>query len=246
MKIASWNVNSVRIRAKMIQKLIEEQNPSFILLQETKCIDECFPHHLFPGYKACVFGQKSYNGIAILAKENINISEFNKIQICNNTDARCGYVVYNDICIINVYVPCGDIKNIEPKTHFLNNFASFIGGLEYKYIIAGGDYNVALTDEYADKIFQNGVLCLDEVRDGFQNILNSNMKDLSRTIEYTWWDYRMPNQGAKIDYILTKNINGNIKTLKEYRSIKLKDHDGKKDIEIKPSDHVPLILETND
>jgi len=65
-KLLSWNINSVRIREPFIQKLLVEEAPDVVLLQELKCLEDKFPVHFFPNYRCIVFGQKSYNGVAIL------------------------------------------------------------------------------------------------------------------------------------------------------------------------------------
>ncbi len=244
MYIISWNINSIRMRARMLNKLIDEHSPSFILLQETKCLDLVFPHQLFPEYNCYTYGQKAYNGVAILVKKSININQIEKVQICNNDEARCMYLIYNGCYIINVYVPCGNIDNINPKIEFLKNFANFICDIKSEQIIAGGDYNVALNDEYVQdpELFKNSSLCLKEVRNNFERILLfAQLEDISNKIEYTWWDYRDPNKGVKIDYILTRGIKGTIDIASKYRKLRLVDdyHN------IGPSDHAPLILKIN-
>jgi exodeoxyribonuclease-3 len=161
-KVVSWNVNSVRIRMPIVWKLIEEEDPDVILLQELKCLDIKFPK--IEGYHCYVFGQKAYNGVAILSKKPLkDIERF-------GVEARGIKGVLGDLCIMCVYVPCGDggIDKYDYKRRFLSETIEWIAAMRARYekVVIGGDFNVAITDadvEYPEE-YVGSVVCRPDVR----------------------------------------------------------------------------------
>ncbi|QEK39307.1 exodeoxyribonuclease III [Candidatus Nesciobacter abundans] len=260
LKVASWNVNSVRVRAPLIEKLIKEEDPDVILLQETKCVDADFPREFFQdrSYEHLyISGQKSYNGVAIISK--IKADSYST-DLKNNTGSEARYIEaeISGLRIASAYVPCGNKSDeaYEYKKEFLSNINTQMKGSKF---IVGGDFNVAINDLdiQTPKKWEGSVLCRDDVREKMHDLQKSNFIDHAKTLEemydpsksinkensntksrdskmpFTWWDYRRPNEGLRIDYIFTSEMNNecNLETLAEYRWLE------------RPSDHVPLLLE---
>ena len=150
--IASWNINSVRLRIELVAKFLKLADPDIMCLQETKCSDEKLPLETFEklGYKFAAFkGQKSYNGVLILSKRKIvNIEKFN---FCGKGDARhIGIELEDGIKVHNLYIPAGgdqpDIKlnpKFEHKINFLSEIKDKFFKQEQKKTIMVGDFNIA-------------------------------------------------------------------------------------------------------
>lgn len=268
-KILSWNVNSIKTRLPLVNLLIAKENPDILILQETKSTDESFPHEALQEYNCYTHGQPGYNGVAILTKKGFNVELFEPIKL-NQTQARCMRIKLNNIYIYNVYVPCGGETAISmlPKIFFFNQLTQHLLENAGQRIIIAGDFNVAMTDkdiEFPEK-FRASPLCLPE----FRELMNSMMEkcNLIDTFKaepdaikhsYTWWHYfgykgysegycgRNYSGGLRIDYIfcteelMKKNII-KLTTLRQYRDINIKSFIKNKEVETKPSDHVPLRL----
>ena len=250
MKIITWNVNSIRVRLPLMEHLIENYNPDVILLQETKCTDEHFPYDFFASYSyhAAVHGQKTYNGVAILSKNPIENIQKN---LDDSPEARYIEGVTSGIHVSSAYVPCGNksTESYEYKQTFMQQIASRWKSFDGKLLV-GGDFNVAMNDQdiQTPKKWVGSVLCTPEVRNSMASILDTNLRDLYENIVYendndnennsqptdkklfTWWDYRRPYEGLRIDYILGKNVTGQLMTLQQYRKME------------RPSDHVPVMF----
>ena len=150
--IASWNINSVRLRVELVSRFLKLADPDIMCLQETKCTDEKLPLQNFKklGYKYAAFkGEKSYNGVLILSKQKIlNVEKFN---FCGKDDARhIGIELEDGIKVHNLYIPAGgdlpDTKlnpKFEHKISFLSEIKDkFFKGEQKKTIIVG-DFNIA-------------------------------------------------------------------------------------------------------
>lgn len=261
MKICTWNINSVRLRIEMILELFSSYKIDILLLQETKCDDSVFPIDflLENGINAIYNGQKSYNGVAILAKNKIELLEKsipNIIQDSPYKNARYieGLIYFNgeNFKVASIYVPNGDddvIKIEESQrfqfklnflealyTHFKNN---------QDYMICGGDYNVAKTkiDLFSYKSAYGGVGCHPLEHEKMAQ-LDSVFVDIFRELYpdkngYSWYDYRhgrwQKKEGWRIDYhYISQNLKNKIKDCYLIEDMRDKE---------KPSDHVPLVLE---
>lgn len=255
MKIFCWNINSIRTRTGILEKLVLDHLPDIILLQETKCMDEAFPREFVfdLGYNSYTFGQKSYNGVAILSKtpvEDIS-TEF----VAQNSDARYieGRVPFAGemITVASVYVPNG----FEPKSDKFQYKMKFFKALEEKFenaiatqekYIIGGDLNVApeANDVYDAKYLDGKIGFHIAERAWFRRFQNLGMVDAYRVFngdscEFSWWDYRTrgfdTGKGMRIDHILTTpNMLNNVTSAgiySEYRGLE------------KPSDHTPIFVE---
>ena len=258
MKISSWNVNSVRARIDNILNYIKNSEPDILIIQEIKTEEKNFPFNAFKdlGYESHVFGQKSYNGVAILAKIKINEINTSFIKDPRKQSRIIEGNIKNkskNIKIINIYVPNGNPINTEKYDYKKNWFDLFIKKVkknleENKNIIIGGDFNV-IPDEidvYDYKRYENDALYKLEIRKKFRELINLGFQDIYRYFhkdkkEYTFWDYMagsfQKNNGMRIDHFLVSNS-----LLSDIKNINI---DKKPRSKIKPSDHTPVELVIN-
>ena len=206
MKIISWNVNSVRARIKNISDYIKQSKPDILLLQETKTQDINFPYEEFIslGYKSHVYGQKSYNGVAIIAKtkvKNIN-KNFIKDNL-NQSRIITGeiYLKKKKIELINIYIPNGNPIETEKYDYKKDWLKKFIISVKKKLsensnLIIAGDFNIIPEeiDVYDFKRYENDALGRLEIRKKFRELINLGFHDVYRfkykhKQEYTFWDY---------------------------------------------------------
>ena len=256
MKIASWNVNSVRARILNVLDYLKKDKPDILFLQEIKTENINFPSEEFKqaGYMSFVYGQKSYNGVAFLSKikiENIN-QDFIKDDLKQSRILTGDIKVKNKkIRLINIYVPNGNPIDTEKyiyKKKWLDKFLKSIKKilLTQKNIIISGDFNI-IPDEidvYDHNKFTNDALYKIEIRKCFRELINYGFKDVFRQLkknkqEYTFWDYMAgswpKNYGMMIDHFLVSdNLLDNVETININQKPRGK---------IKPSDHTPIELE---
>ena len=256
MKIASWNVNSVRARIINVLDYLKKYKPDILFLQEIKTENINFPSADFKkeGYESFVFGQKSYNGVAFLSKIKIENIDTNFI----NDNLKQSRIITGEIRLnkkkiklINIYVPNGNPINTEKyeyKKKWLNKFLVSVKknlSIE-KNVIISGDFNI-IPDEidvYDHNKFLDDALYKIEIRKYFRELINYGFKDVFRQLkknkqEYTFWDYMAgswpKNYGMRIDHFLvTDNLLENIKTININQKPRGK---------AKPSDHTPIELE---
>ena len=260
MLIATWNVNSIRTRLTQVIEWINEVNPDIICLQETKVVDEDFPVKAFNelGYQVIVFGQKSYNGVAIISRlEMGNISK-GFCKDLTNQDAikkfaeqkRLISADVNGIKIVNVYVPNGSSLNSQKfdyKIQWLDCLASFLDKQEEKgnLICLLGDFNIAPSniDIHNPEKYGEGIMASEIERNSLKNVLKTRLIDTFRIYEkntghWSWWDYRNNsfelNKGWRIDHIYISNS----------LSSKLKSCviDSNPRGNSQPSDHAPVMI----
>ena len=263
MLIATWNVNSVRTRLSQIIDWINQVNPDVLCLQETKVMDDSFPIEAFEklGYSVEVYGQKSYNGVAIISKtkpENVKKGFYG----CTDSDQNIEFFLdqkrlisaeINGIKIINVYVPNGSSlvsDKFQYKINWLNCLASFLDEQEKEgdLICLMGDFNVAPSDldiHDPDK-YAGGIMASEMERNALNNVLKDRLIDSFRIFEkntahWSWWDYRNNsyelNKGWRIDHIyISKELSSKLKSSVIDRSPREN---------IRPSDHVPVMIDLN-
>ncbi len=258
MRIATWNINSVRLRIHDVLRFIKEQNIDIMCLQETKTEDKFFPEDEFSkiGMSYQYFrGEKSYNGVAIVSK--IKLEENGYINWCSKNDCRHISVKIKDkIELHNFYIPAGgdepDVsKNpkFEHKIDFLNEMKSYF--IENKNVnkILVGDLNIAPleNDVWSHKQLLNVVSHTPIETETLLDIIASGewvdvMREITPHHEklYSWWSYRnrnweISNRGRRLDHIwVSKKLFPQVKSgviYKETRSWE------------KPSDHVPIIID---
>ena len=237
MIITSWNVNSVRARIENIKRYLKKFSPDILMMQEIKTEDPTFPYDDFSSldYESHVFGQKSYNGVAIISKhklENIRLDLIkDKLKQSRIISAEVKYKKKN-IQIINIYTPNGnpvDTDKYNYKKNWLDSLIKQLKNLSKKNenIILGGDALFRL-----------------EIRKKLREMINLGFHDAYRHIHgekegYTFWDYMrgawQKNNGMRIDHFLVSNSLLNI-----VKNVNInKDPRGKE----KPSDHTPIEIE---
>jgi len=258
--VASWNVNSIRSRLSQVVKWLEDEQPELLCLQETKVSDTEFPHESFEniGYSVNFYGQKSYNGVAIISKDKIKdirygfTGELDPIEIAEelNFQKRIISGLINGIRVINVYVPNGSSLNSEKYTYKLNWLAMLKQYL-LKQSKRGeptcllGDFNIALNDNdiHDPDKFTGGIMASEIERKMLKEVLGSRFIDSFRVFEkysghWSWWDYRNNsyelNKGWRIDHIyISNNLLPNLKSSVIERSQRENNQ---------PSDHAPVMI----
>ena len=256
MIISSWNVNSVRARIENINNYIKKFSPDILIMQEIKTEDHNFPYDNFSSldYESHVFGQKSYNGVAIISKsklENVHIDLIkDKLKQSRIISADVKYKK-KYIQLINIYTPNGnpvDTEKYSYKKEWLDTLIKNIKILSQKNenIILGGDFNIipSAEDVYNVKSFEDDALYRLEIRKKLREMINLGFHDAFRHINndkegYTFWDYMrgawQKNNGMRIDHFLVSNS-----LLSNVKNVKInKDPRGKE----KPSDHTPIEIE---
>ena len=256
MKIISWNVNSVRARIVNIKNYIKDSEPDVLLLQEIKTQNENFPNDEFKnlGYISYVFGQKSYNGVAIISKyklDNVN-NDFIKDDLNQSRIITAELKLKKKkIELINIYVPNGNPVDTEKYEYKKNWLKKFIINIKKKIqknsnILIAGDFNIIPEelDVHDFKRYENDALGRLEIRKKYRELINLGFKDVYRLKnktkqEYTFWDYFagswQKNYGMRIDHFLLSNsLIENIKSININKKPRSKE---------KPSDHTPIELE---
>lgn len=252
MKIATWNVNSLRVRLPQVLSWLESATPDILALQETKCPDEefCLAELNKAGYEVAYTGQRTYNGVAILSREKPTeiLTDLPGIE---DPQRRILAVTVGQYRIINLYVPNGEsiisdkyrykLSWLENITHFLKEESA-----RYPNIVVLGDFNIAPhnVDVHNPQTWIGRILFSEPERAAFQTILNAGFDDCFRLFEqpeksFTWWDYRMNafkrNMGLRIDHILAS------KSLSPYCRECIIDKTPR-GLE-RPSDHTPVMAE---
>lgn len=218
MKIVTWNVNSVRARLSHVEEFLKCQQPDVMLLQELKCETQMFPYVLEDfGYNCAVFGQKTYNGVAILSKYPI---EDVQMGIPNFEDVTSRYIeaFTNGVRVASVYAPNGQEVESVAYHYKLNFFNALYAHAQHlltfdEKIIIGGDFNVAPTDAdvYDPVAWKEQVLCSTKEREAFRKIIYAGFTDAiaqntKGSLPYTWWNYRqngfVKGSGLRIDHLL--------------------------------------------
>ena len=250
--IASWNVNSLKVREEQVINWLEKTKTNIIAIQETKVEDDKFPQNEWDkmGYKAYFTGQKTYNGVALLSNLELNNIAINILPF-QDSQARSISAVYKDTLIVNLYVPNGsttDSDKFQYKLRFLTALEEYLKQQlqEYKNIVVLGDFNIAPADIdiHDPKVWHESTLTTKAVRDKLQNIIDLGFTDSFREHnsddqEFSWWDYRQAsfrrNMGLRIDLILVSD------SLMPKCNNTFIDKEPRKNE--RPSDHTPVIAE---
>ena len=258
MKITTWNVNSINARIDHLIKFIKEDQSDIYLIQELKCTNDSFPHEAIKNikYNSYVNGQKAWNGVALISKKNLNISN---IKIPDYKDENSRFIeteislgnIKNKIKLINIYLPNGnpiETDKFDYKLIWMKHFNKYIKNLIDKKtpIIIGGDFNVIPNDEdvYSPENFKNDACAHPITRQYFRRLINLGFTDtvkyfIEGNTNWTFWGYRgggwQKGNGLRIDHFLTTpEVTDIIKDVKINR-----DPRGWE----KASDHTPVILE---
>jgi exodeoxyribonuclease-3 len=219
MKLASWNVNSLKVRLPQLLEWLAAKQPDVVCLQETKLEDANFPQAEIEatGYQVAFSGQKTYNGVAILSRGDLDDV------VCNNPhfpdpQKRLIAATINGVRIVCAYVPNGQAVGSDKYDYKL----AWLEALErwlaeqlasYPQLALAGDFNIAPEDRdvHNPDAWTGQILCSEPERAAFQRLQALGLQDSFRLFEqpeksFSWWDYRMlgfqKNQGLRIDHIL--------------------------------------------
>ena len=189
-RVASWNVNSVRTRQVHILDWLSEHSVDVLALQETKVIDDLFPKEVFDqaGYRVYCFGQKSYNGVAFLAKKDLPLTEVvHNIPGFKDDQARVIAARLGDLYLVNLYVPNGRSVDSEPYQYKLNWLAALGSWLaellvDHKQVVLMGDFNIAPADldVHDPEVWVGSVLVSDAERRALVLLEGLGFKDVFR------------------------------------------------------------------
>ncbi len=253
MRVVTWNVNSVRARLDRLLAFLARQGPDVVCLQELKVTDADFPRGPLEaaGWKALTHGQKTYNGVAILSREEPADVERGMGVADIDPDARLIAATVKGVRVVSAYVPNGKVVGSDKWETKLR----WLGGLQVWAAsnldsrcpaVLCGDFNIAPEDRDAknpDK-WRDSVLCHPDVRAAFEALKGLGLADALRTMRpndevFTWWDYRElgfpKNDGLRIDHLLvTPPLAARLVSVTVDRD----ERKGKL-----PSDHAPVIAE---
>jgi exodeoxyribonuclease III len=217
--IATWNVNSLRVRLPILLEWLGTHPVDVLALQETKLVDEQFPRAELEaaGYQVAFSGQRTYNGVAVLSKRAclapvVAVPDFEDIQ------RRVLAVTTGGLRIVNLYVPNGQSVGSDKYTYKLRWLAAVTRwlaaeALAHPQLVVLGDFNIAPEDRdvHDPKLWEGGVHVSPPERAALQTLLAQGFSDTFRLFEqppniYSWWDYRnvafRRNHGLRIDLIL--------------------------------------------
>lgn len=251
MKIACWNINSLRKRQDRLSAWLESAKPDIVCLQETKCTDEQFPALALQaaGYHAAYHGEKSYNGVAILSKTapcEVRASLCDEIV---DRQARVIAATIDNVRVFSIYAPNGQAVGSPAYDYKLNWYRRLRDCLVTEKavdLVVCGDFNVAPEDAdvHDPDLWRGAIMCSEREREAFRELCDVGLIDTFRLHhkereKFSWWDYRMlsfpKNRGLRIDAILAS------KSLAEKCTAAEIDREMRKGKE--PSDHAPVLAE---
>lgn len=251
MLIATWNVNSVRARLERVLHWLEQRSPDVVCLQEIKCLDEQFPREPIEelGYHVETFGQKTYNGVAILSKHRPDDVLRGLPGEGPDAQKRVIGATIDDVMLLNLYVVNGEAVGSEKyayKLEWLARLAAFVRehyDLKEKVVLCG-DFNVTFDDRdvHDPKLWHEKVLCSTPERRALAEVMRPGLSDAFRHFEpggghYTWWDFRTRGfergLGLRIDHFLMS-----APALAACRGVEI---DRAARGGEKPSDHAPVL-----
>ncbi len=253
MRIATWNVNGLRARFDFLVHWLAARQPDVVGLQELKLETAKFPHEELGelGYRAAVHGQKSWNGVAVLARDEPELVRRGlpgeEEQGARLVEARVGGLAF-----VSVYCPNGKSVGHEDygrKLEWMGSLAAWLGERAAGPAIVGGDFNVcpAPIDSWDEAGHRGRIFHTDAERERFRAILECGYVDLYRDLhpdrqEFSWWDYRAGafhrGWGLRIDFLL-----GSPEVRQRVRSAEIDREYRKKKEGLTASDHAPVIME---
>jgi len=251
MKIATWNVNSVRARLERLLAWLAKVQPDIVCLQELKAREEVFPHEAIreAGYHAAVYGQRTFNGVAILSRVEPHDVRRGMDDGVDDPQARFLGAEVGQIRVVSAYVPNGQVVGSEPYAYKLEWLRRLRAYLARHFtpdapLVLCGDFNVARDDrDVADPAaWEDSVLCHPSSRAALAELLDWGLADVFRQRHaegrlYSWWDYRMlacpKNDGLRLDYVLAT---APLAARCIEAEIDRQERKGEK-----PSDHAPVI-----
>ena len=255
MKIATWNVNSLKVRLEQLLDWMAADAPEVICLQETKLDDPKFPVEQIEaaGYQVVFSGQKTYNGVAI-ASRSPSVDVVRAIPGFADEQKRVIAATIDNVRVIDAYVPNGqsvESDKFRYKLGWLTAFTEWLGDelASHAEIAVLGDFNIApeARDVHDPKAWEGKVLFSQSERDAFAALIDLGFVDSFRLFEqpeksFTWWDYRLNafkrGMGLRIDHILLSKTLAercrSVSIIKDMRALE------------RPSDHAPVVADIAD
>jgi len=251
MKTVSWNINSLRRRQDRLFSWLEMTKPDIVCLQETKCPDEQFPVLALRaiGYHSAYHGEKSYNGVAILAKTELRDVRPSLCDEVVDPQARVIAATIDRVRVFSIYAPNGQAIGsaaYEYKLKWYARLRDCLSKEEHAELIVCGDFNVAPEDidVYDPALWHGAIMCSEDERRAFRQLYELGLRDTLRLHHkegglFSWWDYQMrafeKNRGLRIDAVLAS------KRLSKRCIAAGIDREMRKGKE--PSDHAPVWAE---
>ena len=219
MKIATWNVNSLRVRLPHVEEWLTQHRPDVLALQETKMTDDQFPADALKalGYQVLFSGQKTYNGVAIISREQ-GRDVITELAGMDDPARRVLAATFGDLRLINLYVPNGQRLDSDKYEYKMRWLEALHAQLEreltrHDHVAVLGDFNIAPEDRdvHDPAAWEGDVLCSPRERAALAGLLELGLRDVFRLFDqpaksYSWWDYRAAafrrNNGLRIDLIL--------------------------------------------
>ncbi|PUE21941.1 exodeoxyribonuclease III [Limnohabitans sp. MMS-10A-160] len=255
MKIATWNVNSLSVRLPQVLDWLAANPTDVLALQELKLTDDKFPVAAFTeaGYQAHWFGQKTYNGVALISRSE-GVEVVKNIPGFEDDMSRVIAATYGDVRVIGAYFPNGQAPDSDKfvyKMRWLDALRDWVKDemTRHPNLVLLGDYNITFDAlDMWDPIALAGTIhCTDAEREKLQALIDLGLTDSFRLFEqpeksYSWWDYRefafRRNRGLRIDHILISQA------LKARATACVIDRAPRKNE--RPSDHAPVVLTLGD
>jgi exodeoxyribonuclease-3 len=218
-KIATWNVNSLRVRLDHVRDWLKSEKPDVLGLQETKLTDDKFPIAEFEelGYRCAFSGQPTYNGVALISREPATDVVTN-LDGFEDPQRRVLGATVGGVRVLNLYVPNGQSVDSDKYEYKLGWLTALTAQLRsdldrYEHVVAMGDFNIAPADQdvHDPAAWEGKILCSPRERAALQGIVDLGLTDTFRLFDqaensFSWWDYRAAgfrrNRGLRIDLIL--------------------------------------------
>jgi len=251
-RLATWNVNSLKVRLPQLLTWLDGTRPDIVCLQETKLEDGSFPAAAVreAGYHPLYNGQKTYNGVAILSRSEA-VEPLTAIPAFADEQKRVLATSIGQLRVVCLYVPNGQSVGSDKYRYKLNWLAAATAWLKqemtrHPYLAVAGDFNIAPDerDVYDPQAWGNQVLFSAPERAAFRELLALGLKDSFRLFDqpersFTWWDYRMNafkrRMGLRIDHVL---LSGTLATRCRTCTIDVEPRRSER-----PSDHAPVVVD---
>jgi exodeoxyribonuclease-3 len=251
-KIATWNVNSLKVRLPHVLEWLGASQPDVLVLQEIKQVTEAFPAEELAaaGYRSIANGQKTYNGVAILSR-NATSEPVLEFPDFDDPQRRVLAATIDGVRVINLYIPNGSEVGSEKyayKLGWLSTLRDFLADelTRHERLVVLGDFNIAPADEdvHDPVAWGEAILCSPQERQALQELLALGLADVFRKFyqaekTFSWWDYRAAgfrrNAGLRIDLILTSDA---MTTACTGCYVDKEPHTWER-----PSDHAPVVAE---
>ena len=258
MRIATWNINGLRARVDFLLLWLKERKPDLVGLQEIKIEDKNFFYEALEteGYYALVYGQKAWNGVAILSREPLQLVQ-KGLPGEDEMGARLISARLGELNFTTIYCPNGKQlthADFQRKLKWLDSLSQYLKKEQHpsQSAIVCGDFNICPShlDTWNEELFKGEIFHTEEERIRFQHLLDYGLFDIYRELQpddhsFSWWDYRggafHKNEGLRIDFLLSTSP-----ILKKTQRVIIDREYRKKRVNLTPSDHVPVWIDLDD